>query len=131
MSEPAADIEIPATARDHGRRGGRSRPRSIESGAFDQPPFRQLKIPFTPTKIISDDELESIHNASLRVLQEIGVDVLHDGAREIMKAAGADVRPGSQRVHFDKDMILEYVGYAPSEFTLHARNPAHNVRFGG
>ncbi len=37
---------------------------SIESGAFDQPPPRQLKIPLTPTKVVSDDELESIHNAS-------------------------------------------------------------------
>ncbi|PSH65981.1 trimethylamine methyltransferase family protein [Phyllobacterium sophorae] len=131
MNEPAVEIDTNTSSRDHGRRGGRSRPRSVESGAFDQPPFRQLKIPFAPTKIVSDDELESIHNGSLRVLEEIGVDVLHDGAREIMKRAGADVTPGTMRVHFDKDMILEYVSHAPSEFTLRARNPAHNVRFGG
>ena len=56
-------------------------------------------------------KFDSIHDASLRVLQEIGVDVLHDGAREIMKEAGADVTPGTMRVHFDKDMILEYVGW--------------------
>jgi trimethylamine--corrinoid protein Co-methyltransferase len=120
-----------APASDRARRGGRAGKRAGGSAAFEQPAFRQLKIPFTPTKLISDDQLESIHLASLRVLKEIGVDVLHDEARRIMKAHGADVRDGSERVRFDSDMILELISHAPAEFTLHARNPAHNVRFGG
>src|ERR671911_538865 len=114
----------PVLAGDRARRAGRA-------SAFEQPPFRQLKIPFAPTRLISDDQLESIHLSSLRVLKEIGVDVLHDEARRIMKAQGADVREGSERVRFDSDMILELVSHCPSEFTIHARNPAHNVRFGG
>ncbi|TIV05305.1 MAG: methyltransferase, partial [Mesorhizobium sp.] len=121
----------PALANDRARRGGRAGKRAGGSAAFEQPPFRQLKIPLTPTKLVSDDELESIHLASLRVLREIGVDVLHDEARRIMKAHGADVREGSERVRFDSDMILELVSHCPSEFTIHARNPAHDVRFGG
>ena len=48
-----------------------------------------------------------------------------------MKEHGADVREGTERVRFDADMILELIKHCPSEFTLHARNPAHNVRFGG
>lgn len=116
---------------DRARRGGRAGKRAGTGTAFEQPPFRQLRNPFQPTRLVSDDELESIHLASLRVLKEIGVDVLHDEARRIMKAHGADVREGSERVRFDGDMILDLVGHAPSEFTLHARNPAHNVRFGG
>ncbi len=48
-----------------------------------------------------------------------------------MKAHGADVKEGSERVRFDADMILELISHCPSEFTLHARNPAHNLRFGG
>jgi trimethylamine--corrinoid protein Co-methyltransferase len=121
----------PALATDRVRRGGRAGKRAGGAAAFEQPPFRQLKNPFAPTRLISDDELESIHLASLRVLKEIGVDVLHDGARQIMKEHGADVRDGLERVRFDADMILELIKHAPSEFTLHARNPAHNVRFGG
>ena len=68
----------PALATDRARRGGRAGKRAAGAAAFDQPAFRQLKIPFAPTRLISDDELESIHLASLRVLKEIGVDVLHD-----------------------------------------------------
>ncbi|MDH6232676.1 trimethylamine--corrinoid protein Co-methyltransferase [Mesorhizobium soli] len=121
----------PVLATDRTRRGGRAGKRAGGSAAFEQPPFRHLRIPFEPTRLVSDDELESIHLASLRVLKEIGVDVLHDEARAIMKRHGADVRDGSERVRFDSDMILELISHAPSEFTLHARNPAHNVRLGG
>lgn len=121
----------PALATDRTRRGGRAGKRNGGSSTFEQPPFRQFRIPFAPTKLVSDDELESIHRASLRVLAEIGVDVLHEGARRIMKEHGADVREGTERVRFDGDMLLELVAHAPSEFTLHARNPEHNVRFGG
>jgi trimethylamine--corrinoid protein Co-methyltransferase len=113
------------------RRGGRAGKRSGVSSAFEQPPYRNLKNPLPPTNLISQDELESIHLASLCVLKEIGVDVLHDEARRIMKDAGADVREGSDRVRFDADMILELVSHCPSEFTLHARNRAHDVHFGG
>ena len=121
----------PAEPAHRVRHGGRAGKRAGGAAAFEQPPFRQLKNPLTPTRLVSDDELESIHLASLRVLKEIGVEVLHEEARAIMKRHGADVRDGSERVRFDSDMILELMASCPSEFTLHARNPAHNVRFGG
>ncbi len=124
---PAETTSVP----DHVRRGGRAGKRAGAGAAFEQPPFRQLKNPLPPTRLISEDELESIHLASLRVLKEIGVDVLHAEARRIMKAHGADVRDGTERVRFDADMILDLVANCPAEFTIHARNPAHNVRFGG
>lgn len=126
-----ASQPIEATMPERARRGGRAGKRGGGGAAFEQPPFRQLRIPFEPTRLVSDDELESIHLASFRVLKEIGVDVLHTEARAMMKWHGADVSEGSERVRFDPDMILDCIAHCPSEFTLHARNPAHNVRFGG
>lgn len=114
-----------------GRRGGRAGKRDTAATGFDQPDFRQLKNPFPPTEILSADELESIHLASLRVLKEIGIEVLHDGARDIMKQAGADVTPGSHLVRFDSDLILEAVSTCPSEYRLHARNSEHDLLMGG
>jgi trimethylamine--corrinoid protein Co-methyltransferase len=81
--------------------------------------------------MVSEDELESIHNASLTILEEMGMDFMHEEAREILKKAGADVRAGSERVRFDRNMILEAIKTCPSEFTLHARNPERNVHIGG
>ncbi len=131
MTDLGSETTVPAPGTERARRGGRLAKRAGGAAAFEQPPFRQLKNPFAPTKVVSDDELESIHLASLRVLKEIGVDVLHAEARRIMREHGADVREGTERVRFDGDMLLELVSQAPAEWTLHARNPAHNVRFGG
>ena len=128
MTDAITDA-APAGART--RSGGRAAKRSGASAAFEQPPFRRLKRPFEPTRIVSVDQLEAIHLASLRVLSEIGLDVLHDEARAIMKKAGADVRPGSERVRFDPAMILETIASAPSEFRLHARNQNHSIDIGG
>ncbi|WP_274424305.1 trimethylamine methyltransferase family protein [Chelativorans sp. YIM 93263] len=119
------------TATSRPRRGGRAGKRGAGAGSFEQPPFRQLRIPFPPTQIVSEDELESIHLASLRVLKEIGVDVLHDEARAIMRRHGADVDEDTQRVRFDPDMVLEFISHCPAEYTVHARNPAHDLRVGG
>ena len=60
--------------------------------------YRNLKHRLPPTPMVSEDELEAIHNASLTILEEMGMDFMHPGAREILKKAGADVREGSERV---------------------------------
>jgi len=59
------------------------------------------------------------------------MDFLHPEALDILSAAGAKVEPGSQRVRFDRGFIEEAMGHAPARFTLHARNPAHNLEIGG
>jgi len=120
-----------AISPDRSRRGGRAGKRSGAAGHFDQLPFRHLKNPFKPTTGVSEDELEAIHQASLAVLEEIGMDFLHEGAKEILRAAGADIAPGSNRVRFDRGLVMETIASCPSEFTIRARNPEHDVTFGG
>jgi trimethylamine--corrinoid protein Co-methyltransferase len=96
-----------------------------------QRPWAQPHMRYGPTEVISADELESIHVASLRVLSEIGMDFLDADAREVLKAAGAQTEPDTQRVRFDPDFVTETIKTAPATFTLHARNPAHDVQLGG
>ncbi len=86
---------------------------------------------YAPTDVLSADELESIHRASLQVLAEIGMDFLDPDARELLRAAGAQVEPGVARVRFDPDLVMERIRTAPSSFTLHAWNPAHHLELGG
>ncbi len=95
----------------------------------EQPPFAQAKRQIPPTSIVSEDELESIHQASLRVLAETGMDFLHPEALKLLAEAGAEV--DGERVRFDPEMITEYLAHAPSEFTLHGRLPERNVQVGG
>ena len=97
---------------------------------FRQLPFRQIRNPYAPTALLSDDELESLHNASLDVLENIGINFLLEEARDLLKAAGAEVEPGTTRVRFDRGLVMELMATAPGSFTAHARNPAHNLEFG-
>lgn len=78
---------------------------------------------------MSDDELESIHRASLRVLAEVGIDFLHDGARKLLAGAGA--RVDGDRVRFDPEMVAHHIELIPSEFTLHGRTGERDLRIGG
>ncbi|MBT3556290.1 MAG: methyltransferase, partial [Rhodospirillales bacterium] len=117
--------------KQEGRRGRSARGREREAVGFQQLPWQQVKNPFPPFNFISDDQVEDIHNASLQVLEEIGLNFLLPEARERLRVAGADVSEGDTRVRFDRGLIEEYVAKAPSDFTVHARNPAHNLHWGG
>ena len=108
----------------------RRRDKPSQAG-IDQLPFQQVENPFSPVEILSEEQLHRIHEASLTVLEEIGINFLLDEAREILKKAGADVEEDGTRVRFDRDLILESIAKAPSEFTIHARNPARNIKIGG
>jgi len=82
-----------------------------------------------PSRILSDDQLEAIHQKSLRVLQEIGIDILNQDAREILVRAGAIAC--DDRVRIGGEIVAEALRSPPQEFTFHARNPARNIRIGG
>jgi len=112
-------------------REAQRRERRTRGGALKQLPWRNYRNPYKPIEVISADQVEAIHNASMRVLEEIGIDFLDAPSRERLKKAGADVEAGSQRVRFDRAMVLELVAKTPSEVMLHARNPERNLTFGG
>ena len=110
--------------RSRGGRAGRPTRPSVE-----QPPRRQPIRRFAPTALVSADQIEAIHQASLTILEEIGMDFLNAQARDILGRAGA--RVDGNRVRLDRGLIEHAIASCPAEFTLHARNPAHNVVFGG
>ncbi len=111
------------------RRRGRST--AERSRLPHQRPYAQPRMRYKPTEVVSADELESIHDASMQILEEIGMDFLDEEARTLLGKAGAAVEAGSQRVRFDREMVTELIKTAPAEFTFHARNPDHNLQMGG
>ncbi len=110
-------------------RGGSRAQRA--SANIKQLPWRNLENPFPPIDILTADQIEDIHNASLTILEDIGLEILSDEAADLMKEHGADISSDKRHVKFDRNLIAEKLKLAPSEFTLHARNPAHNVHIGG
>lgn len=112
-------------------RSAQRRPRRERSAVASQLPWRSLANPLSPIEPLSADQVEAIHDASLTVLEEIGMDFLHPEALAILRKAGAEVAPDGNRVRFDRALVLDSVRHAPSQFTLHARNPARSVTMGG
>ena len=124
-------MDVPSESEAEGRGGRRGARRGRREGPvqIEQPAFRRIFNPYAPMRAISDDELESIHIASLQVLEEIGIDFLLPEACDRLKAAGASV--DGQRVRFERALIEERIKTIPSSFTLHARNPERSVGVGG
>src|SRR5690606_24874966 len=124
------ETEASAERRER-RRGGGRRGRAADGPALEQLPWQQPVIPFPPLELVSADELEAIHLASLEILEDIGIDFLLPEARALMRQAGADVKTDSERVRIDRGLVEQALATTPETFTLHARNPAHNLEVGG
>ncbi|MEM6497850.1 MAG: trimethylamine methyltransferase family protein [Pseudomonadota bacterium] len=114
------------TATRRGRSARRQRP--LEQ-SFDEA-WRRWKNPYTPIEQFSHDEIEAIHDASLKVLRDIGIKVLHEEARSLYRSAGMTEMDDGV-IRFDTDALMELIAQAPSEITLHSWNPARNVVIGG
>ncbi|MEN9938681.1 MAG: hypothetical protein RLZZ387_5260 [Chloroflexota bacterium] len=79
--------------------------------------------------LLAPEGLERLHQASLRILAELGIDFYDDEARAILRDHGADVR--GETVFFPPGLAEAYVAKAPRSFTQLARNPAHSLQIGG
>jgi trimethylamine--corrinoid protein Co-methyltransferase len=82
-------------------------------------------------EIISADQVETIHRASLKILSNIGLRVESPTALKLLTDLRADVDHDTGQVRFDPALIEELITDLPAEFTIHARNPAKTVRMGG
>ncbi|MCB0006627.1 MAG: trimethylamine methyltransferase family protein [Anaerolineales bacterium] len=93
--------------------------------------FRQLHNPLPPTEILGPALLDELHLASMHILENTGIDFLDEETLLLWEKAGARVDHQARHVWLDRGLVLELVAQAPAEFTLRARNPAHNLTLGG
>ena len=80
-------------------------------------------------ELLDEEGVHKIDQASMQVLQEIGMAFYDQDARDLMRSKGAKVE--GELVYFDADLVREYVSQAPSEFTQISRNPARSLKIGG
>jgi trimethylamine--corrinoid protein Co-methyltransferase len=91
-------------------------------------PFRQLRNPLPPVELLAAEQIEQLHNASMHILENIGLELFDDEALDIWKRAGAKV--AGNRVWPDRALVLAAVAQAPSSFTWLARNPERHLTIG-
>ena len=119
----AVRAAAPATS----RRGGRDARRTLRMARSDEMlPSLRHGIPYTEP--LAPDEIVRIDEASMAILEEVGVDFRDPVALEDWKAAGAKVE--GERVYLDRWQVRELIASIPERITLHARNPARNVELG-
>ena len=89
-------------------------------------PELERKIPWVD--LLTEDQVRTIHDASMDVIEEVGVEFRCDDALAMWRAAGARVNGATVRI--DREHLMALVGTAPSSYTMVARDPAHSVTVG-
>lgn len=111
------------------REGGRAR--NAVPTKLPQLPRQDVVNPYPPMELLSADQVEAIHQTSLRILEELGIEVMSRGALDIFARAGATVDHASMTVRLDRGLVEQALATAPSSFTLTPRNPEKRVILGG
>ena len=110
------------------RRGGRGERRALRTAVSDAMlPTLKQNLPLVEP--MSPEEIEKIDNASMSILEDVGVVFRDDIALEDWKKAGAKV--DGDLVKIDRGLVRELIASIPSEITYYARNPERNVDIGG
>ncbi|NOZ73370.1 MAG: hypothetical protein GXP38_15955, partial [Chloroflexi bacterium] len=86
------------------------------------------RMPANPLLPLSDRDLQRIHQTSLKLLAEVGIEFPLPAALDIFKTHG--FRSEGSRVYFNERQIMEALATMPSHFEIQARNPARNVHLG-
>jgi trimethylamine---corrinoid protein Co-methyltransferase len=82
----------------------------------------------TGREVLTEEQLDLVHERAMTVLEEIGTDVRHPDALARLAALGQKI--DGERVHWDREFVMEMLAKAPSAFTLQGRNPDRAVRIG-
>ncbi|MFT5503300.1 MAG: trimethylamine--corrinoid protein Co-methyltransferase [Gammaproteobacteria bacterium] len=116
-----------STSTPRSRRGARSALRKVRQYR-DTTMLPALKRKLPLVEPMDSEQIEKIDNASMDILEEVGVVFRDRIALDDWKKAGADVR--GETVHLDRALVRELIKTIPSSFTYHARNPDNNLPFG-
>jgi trimethylamine--corrinoid protein Co-methyltransferase len=82
-----------------------------------------------PLDILTPEQEQQVHDQAMRILSEIGTDVLHEDAKKLLADAGQ--RLDGDRVRWDPDFVMAQVAKTPASFTLRARNAERSLTIGG
>jgi trimethylamine--corrinoid protein Co-methyltransferase len=73
--------------------------------------------------LLTQEQVEQIHEASLEILEEVGLLVHNEKARQVFKKHGCQVDPDTMRVRFPRTVVEEYRKAIPPDFTFRGRDP--------
>jgi len=78
-------------------------------------------------KVLTDDQIKDIHEASLEVLEEVGVRVEYRPALKLMTDYGCNVDFDKKIVKIPEYTVRKALQSVPSRFTLFGRKPEFDI----
>lgn len=76
--------------------------------------------------LLTQEEVEQIHTASLEILEHVGLLVRNETARKIFARHGARVDPETGIVKIPRRIVEEFRAAFPSKFHFYARDPRYD-----
>jgi len=77
-------------------------------------------------QLLSRDEIESIHLASMKLLEEVGVKVYNDAALRLLAEAGVEVDFDDKLARIPQHLVKESLAKVPSTIRLYSRDGKHD-----
>ena len=111
------------------REGGRGR--RIGAAPLPQLAAQSVRNPYPPMELLSAEQVEAIHLNSMRILEELGIEVMSNRALEVFRAAGAKIDDATMTVRIDRGLVAQALATAPAAFTLTSRNRDKQIIVGG
>ena len=81
-------------------------------------------------RLLSEEQIRTIHTATLEILETVGVRVAHDEALKLLRGRGCQVE-GDDIVTIPGALVEEAIRSAPSCVTIYSRDGEEAMRLGG
>ncbi len=76
-------------------------------------------------EVLTHDDIKMIHENSLKILENVGVEITYDHAKQTLAEHGARVE--GNMVYFPRELVEKSIDLAPSSYTIYARDPKNNI----
>ncbi|MDQ7095140.1 trimethylamine methyltransferase family protein [Desulfosporosinus sp. PR] len=75
------------------------------------------------------DDLKEIHQASMELLEKIGVKFYHAEVLDLLQSKG--IKVVGETAYFKPDQVMNWINKAPANIKIYARNPKYDMEIGG
>jgi trimethylamine--corrinoid protein Co-methyltransferase len=87
-----------------------------------------IRMAFGRLVLLSEEEIASIHETSLKILQQIGIRALSKKVQNLLAENGAEIDGAGSIVKIPSFLVEEAIGEAPKEIVLCGRNPKFDLK---
>lgn len=78
-------------------------------------------------RVMSDDQIKSIHQAAIRLIEKVGVKVENKEALKIYADNGCNVNFKNNIVKISEETLMEFLSYVPDKIALCGKKPEYDI----